>query len=328
MTVTSTGLTRAMQGLRAGPRGPPPARSPARQLALDGAAADGRAYATRWSPRRPRAVDGWLAARERAACSASATRCSAGSARSAPGAGEPSTSRQVRSELSGCLVDRSRAPPAAGPRPRLRRGRAGARRLGVAARPRRLRVPAPASGSRRTARGAGVADRNRLESGRGETHRGFESRPLCQSRPQPCCRLGAGARSSPLEHGDLHQDVALLDDVAGRDLDRAHGAGRLGEHRDLHLHRLQQHHGVADRDRVTGARPPRSSRWPPSRRRSRSPAHGPWAEPSRYRAVPPIRSLRLQARAGARASSGLAGSGQRGGLLGPRARPRRRPTAR
>ena len=75
----------------------------------------------------------------------------------------------------------------------------------------------------------------------------------------------------------MTQDVALLDDVAAADLDRGHRAGVLGEHRDLHLHRLQQHDGVADRDRVARARRRPSARWRPSRRRRpRSWVHEPW----------------------------------------------------
>jgi hypothetical protein len=44
-----------------------------------------------------------------------------------------------------------------------------------------------------------------------------------------------------LDDGD---EIAFLDDVAFGDLD-AHRSGRLGDHRDLHLHGLQDHQSVA-----------------------------------------------------------------------------------
>src|SRR5512147_2524126 len=51
---------------------------------------------------------------------------------------------------------------------------------------------------------------------------------------------------------DGDEDVALLDDVALTDLHGPDGPGLLGEHRYLHLHRLQQDHGVPDGDPVPG----------------------------------------------------------------------------
>ena len=120
-------------------------------------------------------------------------------------------------------------------------------------------------------RGAGVADRNRLESGRWQR---------CQPRvrippPLPCWMR---RRQSSDE---LDQRVALLDDVAGGDLDGRDGAGGLGDDRDLHLHRLEQHDGVTDGDRSRPPRPRRPARWPPSRRRSRCAVRGPRPETSR-----------------------------------------------
>src|SRR5947209_1802685 len=49
------------------------------------------------------------------------------------------------------------------------------------------------------------------------------------------------------DHGD---EVAGLNDVAHRHADLADGAVDFGEDRDLHLHRLQQHHDVALADLV------------------------------------------------------------------------------
>ena len=49
---------------------------------------------------------------------------------------------------------------------------------------------------------------------------------------------------------DDRDQVAGLDHVTDRDADLADGAGDLGEHRDLHLHRLQQHQGVAFTDLI------------------------------------------------------------------------------
>jgi hypothetical protein len=43
---------------------------------------------------------------------------------------------------------------------------------------------------------------------------------------------------------DLGDQIAFLDDVAFGDLD-AHGASGLRDHRDLHLHRLEDHQRVA-----------------------------------------------------------------------------------
>src|SRR4051794_10286178 len=45
-----------------------------------------------------------------------------------------------------------------------------------------------------------------------------------------------GRSGGLLQHGE---DVALLDDVALRDVQRGDRAVLLGEHRDLHLHRLE-----------------------------------------------------------------------------------------
>src|SRR5690606_41834113 len=50
---------------------------------------------------------------------------------------------------------------------------------------------------------------------------------------------------------DLGDEVALLDDIPDRDTDRGHGARRLGEHGDLHLHRLEDHQRVAFGNYVT-----------------------------------------------------------------------------
>src|SRR5512144_639446 len=65
--------------------------------------------------------------------------------------------------------------------------------------------------------------------------------PAAGSNPAPSAERAATSTTGQ----ELHEDVALLDDVAGRDLDGGHDPGRLGEHRDLHLHRLQQAHRVA-----------------------------------------------------------------------------------
>ena len=131
------------------------------------------------------------------------------------------TSRRPVAELRRLLIDIA-APRAAHPRPRLRRRRARARRLGVgpahsaglgAARP-LLRCP-----PRAARRGAGVADRNRLESGRWQR---------CQPRvriPPPLPSTIAGGSTVSGGAASSTSDVALLDDVAGGDLDRAHGAG-------------------------------------------------------------------------------------------------------
>ena len=78
--------------------------------------------------------------------------------------------------------------------------------------------------------------------------------------------------------------------------------GCLGDDRDLHLHRLQQDDGVAGLDRVPLGRRRRSSRWPPSPPRSRSPAfagHG--GDPIRYRRVRRSRARRAVAGSGLRA---------------------------
>ena len=131
------------------------------QLALDGPPADGRACATCSSTSPPGTrTAGWPPAA--APCSASATRCSAGCPSSAqPVLESPDVEDgPPRPEAAG---HRRRPPPPAAARPRVRRGRARAGRLRVGSPSDCLRV-AHARGSAR--RGAGVADRNRLESGR------------------------------------------------------------------------------------------------------------------------------------------------------------------
>ena len=49
-------------------------------------------------------------------------------------------------------------------------------------------------------------------------------------------------------------------------LDLGDGAGHLGQHRDLHLHRLQQHQGVALADLIALAEPRPRAHWPRSPR--------------------------------------------------------------
>ncbi len=164
---------------------------------------------------------------------------------------------------------RRRPPPAATARPRLRRGRVRARRLGVARAPRPAGTPTlgRVSGARGCRHGGvpewPIGTALKAVAGR-DVSRGFESRPLCCS-----ARAGLGAYSRRSE------DVALLDDVARGDLDLGDDAGQLGDHGDLHLHRLEQAHGVADGDLRRRGRPRPSARWPPSPRRSRARAP-PW----------------------------------------------------
>ena len=233
-----TGPAQPRPGPRRAPHQPDVA---ARQLALDGAPAAGRRPRRCWSRETERPDDGWLAARGGAASCASATPCSRRLSHARPaGPGVPRRRGRARRAASGCVADIEPPPPAA-PRPGLRRGRAGARRLGVAPAGHR-----PTLGSacrlpvRRAARrGAGVADRNRLESGRWQR---------CQPRvrippPLPSPTRAPVSRARPARRPPGRRRRAPT-------LTAAHGAGGLGDHRDLHLHRLQQHDGVAGRDRV------------------------------------------------------------------------------
>ena len=51
---------------------------------------------------------------------------------------------------------------------------------------------------------------------------------------------------------DDDEHLALLDDVAGGDLDLGHPPGALGEHGDLHLHRLEEDELVTHGDDLVG----------------------------------------------------------------------------
>jgi hypothetical protein len=46
---------------------------------------------------------------------------------------------------------------------------------------------------------------------------------------------------------DHDQGITVIDDVACGDHDFRNGSGNVGEHRYLHLHRLQDHHWVVGR---------------------------------------------------------------------------------
>ena len=195
MPTLPPGLPAALQALDHALDAPAPPRHPAGQLALAGPAADGR------RPRRPGRRGRRLRRRlaggpRRLARSASATRCCPGSAASAARSSRPLTSRRPGSSSSGWSSTSSGTCSASTTWPTTRSSWSSAApsRSGSAS-PRLCPVP---SVRRRARRGAGVADRNRLESGRWQR---------CQPRvriPPPllsCCSLprepAPGARRPP-----------------------------------------------------------------------------------------------------------------------------------
>ena len=202
--------------------------------------------------------------RPRASCRSTSTSCSTGSAGSTPPIAATSTSgrpvwpeplRDGGARLVARLLNSLTAARVPGARisRRWRRLLDGPARLRSAALP----IAAPPSakpperhthatrlvrrGRGSPRRGAGVADRNRLESGRRETYRGFESRPLCMvdsSEAPNQARSGGDGRGGgcvnrrlpdgPVGRGPVRR--RLPDPVRGAD-PRRHlrgGAGRPG----------------------------------------------------------------------------------------------------
>src|SRR5699024_7741720 len=62
-----------------------------------------------------------------------------------------------------------------------------------------------------------------------------------------------GVQSSVIRSVDRHDDhrVAIVNHISHPDHDLGHGSGHLGQHGDLHLHRLEQHDLVGRLDPVT-----------------------------------------------------------------------------
>jgi hypothetical protein len=70
---------------------------------------------------------------------------------------------------------------------------------------------------------------------------------VLQHRRQNVPLRAQGAERSSITHLDHHQGITVIHNITCRDDDFRHRAGHVGEHRDFHLHRLQDHHRILRR---------------------------------------------------------------------------------
>ena len=64
----------------------------------------------------------------------------------------------------------------------------------------------------------------------------------------PAANVASG--ESNLAYLDHDQRITVIDDIACGDHDFGDRAGNVGEHRNLHFHRLQDHHWIVSRHRL------------------------------------------------------------------------------
>src|SRR5689334_5808489 len=108
---------------------------------------------------------------------------------------------------------------------------------------------APTSGSRRTT-GRPAAATRRPARADGRRHCREESCARRADHREWTSGLTPAPGSEQRASADHRDEVAGLDDIANGHTHLADGARYFGQHRNLHLHRLQQHQGVALADLI------------------------------------------------------------------------------
>ena len=71
--------------------------------------------------------------------------------------------------------------------------------------------------------------------------------PSCSTGGKNVPLRAQGAEQSSITHLDHHQGITVIHNITCSDDDFRHRAGHVGEHWNLHLHRLQDHHRILRR---------------------------------------------------------------------------------